>query len=202
MSDRPNLYDRWILPRLLDWAMRQPPIPQQRGKVVPRARDRVLEIGIGSGLNLEHYDKGAVTKLYGLDPSQELRPRAIERAREAGIEVDFVGLTGEEIPLEDESVDTVLTTYTLCTIPDVETALREMYRVLRPGGQLLFAEHGRAPDTDIVRWQDRVDPYWGKFAGGCHVNRPIDTLIETAGFELLDLDKMYLPGPRLLAYNY
>lgn len=197
-----GFYDRLVLPKVLDYAMRQPPIPKQREKVVPLAEGRVLEIGIGSGLNLAFYDQSKVEKLWGLDPSMELRRRAAARARESGIDVDFIGLSGENIPLDDGSADTVVTTFTLCTIPDAAAALREMYRVLRPGGRLLFAEHGRAPDADVVRWQDRINPIWQKVAGGCNLNRNIDEMVQNAGFRVEALEQAYLPGPRPWTYNY
>jgi ubiquinone/menaquinone biosynthesis C-methylase UbiE len=197
-----GLYERYLLPKVLDFAMRQKPIMLQREKVVPQARGRVLEIGIGSGLNLSYYDRARVERLWGLDPSEELRRMARERARAAGIEVDFLGLPGEQIPLEDQSIDTVVSTYTLCTIPDVSRALGEMRRVLAPGGVLVFSEHGRAPDAGVARWQDRLDRVWGKIAGGCHLNRSIGDLIGAAGFRLDTLDTMYLPGPRPFTYTF
>jgi ubiquinone/menaquinone biosynthesis C-methylase UbiE len=198
----PTFYERLVLPRLLDFAMRQKPIMRQRAKVVPLARGRVLEIGLGSGLNLAFYDKGKLEKLFGLEPSAELRAIAAGRAREASLDVEFVGLRGEEIPLDDASVDSVVITYTLCTIPDVDRALREMRRVLRPQGELLFSEHGRAPDAGVRRWQDRLNPLWRRIAGGCNLNRPIDELLRDASFTLGQLDSMYLPGPRPLTFNY
>src|SRR3569832_2370886 len=156
-----GLYDRYVLPRILNYVMHDKPIMRQRAKVVPLAQGRVLEIGIGSGLNLSFYDRGRIAKLWGLEPSEELRRIARERARAAGMDVEFLGLPGEQIPLEDGSVDTVVTTYTLCTIPDVARALGEMRRVLVPGGTMLFSEHGRAPDVGVARWQDRLDCVWG-----------------------------------------
>lgn len=196
-----GLYGRYVLPKLLDFAMRQKPIMMQREKVVPQARGRVLEIGVGSGLNLGFYDRTKVERLWGLDPSEELRRIARERAHAAGIDVEFVGLPSEQIPLDDESVDTVVTTYTLCTIPDVARALGEMRRVLAPGGTLIFSEHGRAPDPGVARWQDRLDRVWGHVAGGCHLNRAIAELIREAGFQIASLETMYLPGPRPFTYT-
>jgi ubiquinone/menaquinone biosynthesis C-methylase UbiE len=197
-----GLYDRYVLPRLLDFAMRQKPIMMQREKVVPQAHGRVLEIGIGSGLNLAFYDQGRVAKLWGLDPSEELRRIARARAEAAGIEVEFLGLPGEQIPLDAGSVDTVVSTYTMCTIPDVARALGEMRRVLAPGGTLLFSEHGRAPDAGVARWQDRLDGFWGTIAGGCHLNREIATLLRDARFHVDALDTAYLPGPRPFTFTY
>lgn len=197
-----GLYDRHVLPKLLDFAMRQKPIMMQREKVVPQAAGRVLEIGIGSGLNLAFYDRGRVAKLWGLDPSEELRRIARVRAEAAGIEVEFLGLPGEQIPLDAGSVDTVVSTYTMCTIPDVARALGEMRRVLAPGGTLVFSEHGRAPDASVARWQNRLDGFWGKIAGGCHLNREIATLLRDAGFRVDALDTAYLPGPRPFTFTY
>jgi ubiquinone/menaquinone biosynthesis C-methylase UbiE len=196
-----SLYERFLLPRILDFAMRQKPIMRQRAKVVPLARGRVLEVGLGSGLNLSFYDRSQVETLLGLEPSPELRRRAEERARAAGVSVDFIGLDGQEIPLADKSVDTVVTTYTLCTIPDVMRALGEMRRVLVPGGALLFSEHGRAPDPSVVRWQDRLNPLWKRIGGGCNLNRPVGEMLERAGFTLERFDSMYLPGPRPMTYT-
>ena len=197
-----GLYDRYVLPKLLDFAMRQKPIMMQRQKVVPQAHGRVLEIGIGSGLNLGFYDRARVAKLWGLDPSEELRRIARERARQMGMDVEFLGLPSEQIPLADASVDTVVTTYTLCTIPDVARALGELRRVLAPDGVMVFSEHGRAPDASVARWQDRLDGVWGRLAGGCHLNRAIADLIQNAGFRIDSLDTMYLPGPRPFTYTF
>lgn len=197
-----SLYEKYVLPPMLDLAMRQEWIMHQRGKVIPQAQGTVLEIGVGSGLNLAYYDKEKVTKLYGLDPSKELQVKARKRAQEAGIDVDFLLLGGESIPLDDESIDTVTMTYTLCTIPDGAAALSEMKRVLKPGGQLIFCEHGRAPDADVARWQDRLTPIWKKIAGGCRLNVKIDEVLGDAGFEVNVMENRYLPGPRFASYNY
>ena len=196
-----SFYERHVLPKVLDFAMRQEPIMRQRAKIVPRARGRVLEIGIGSGLNLSFYDRTRVDSVVGLDPSPELRAFAERRAREAGIDVEWIPLGGESIPLDDASVDTVLTTYTLCTIPGVERALGEMRRVLRPDGHLLFSEHGRAPDAAVRRWQNRLNPLWKRIGGGCNLNRPVADLVRQAGFEPESLEATYLPGPRPMTFT-
>jgi len=175
---------------------------RQREKVVPSARGRVLEVGIGSGLNLPFYDPAKVSKVWGLDPAPEMTRMAKRAANSLPFEVEFIGLPGDEIPLEDDSVDTVLVTYTLCTIPDTTPALQQMSRVLRPGGELIFCEHGAAPDVNVRRWQDRLNPVWKRVGGGCNLNRPIAALIEAGGFRIRKLDTMYIPGWRPASFNY
>ena len=197
-----GLYDRYVLPRMLDFVMQVKPIMRQRAKVVPLAHGRVLEVGIGSGLNLSFYDKSKMTALLGLDPSPELQAMAKKRASEAGIDVDWLQLSSERIPLPDDSVDSIVITYTMCTIPDVGTALREMRRVLRPRAQMYFVEHGLAPDASVRKWQDRLNPVWGKIAGGCNINRNVPKLLEDAGLHLDEVETMYLPGFRPLTFNY
>jgi ubiquinone/menaquinone biosynthesis C-methylase UbiE len=197
-----GFYDRHVLPHVIHLACGTKPIRYQRRKVVPEAEGRVLEIGIGSGLNLPFYDPAKVEMLWGLEPSAEMRRKAARAAEGAGFPVEFIDLPGETIPLADASVDTVVTTYTLCTIPDAVAALKEMRRVLRPGGRLLFAEHGRAPDAAVRRWQDRLDRPWSRIAGGCHLNRDIPALLRDGGFAVDRLETMYIPGPRPLSFNY
>ena len=175
---------------------------RRREALVPLARGRVLEIGIGSGLNLPYYDAAKVTRLWGLEPSPKMTRMAEKAARSVGFDVEFIGLPGEEIPLEDDSVDTVLMTYTLCTIPDTEPALRQMARVLKPGGELIFCEHGAAPDPGVRRWQDRINPIWKRLGGGCHLNRAIPNLIKQGGFKINEIQTMYLPGWRPASFNY
>jgi len=197
-----GFYNRYVLPLGIHLACRGKPIARQRSKVVPFARGRVLEVGIGSGLNLPFYDPGKVDKVWGLDPSAELRTFAEKAARKVGFEVEFLGLPGEEIPLDDGSVDTVVVTYTLCTIPEAGAALRQMRRVLKPGAELLFCEHGAAPDDNVRRWQDRLDPIWSRIGGGCHLNRPIVDLIHQAGFRIERVESGYIPGPKTHTFNY
>jgi len=197
-----GFYDRHILPHVIDMACGMKPIRYQRAKVVPQAQGRVLEIGIGSGLNLPFYDPAKVEKLWGLEPADEIRRMAEKAAKGSPFPVEFIGLPGETIPLDSGSVDTVVTTYTLCTIPDAVAALREMRRVLKPGGQLLFSEHGRAPDAAVRRWQDRLTPLWKRIGGGCHLNRDIPELLRQGGFALPWLESMYIPGPRPMSFTY
>jgi ubiquinone/menaquinone biosynthesis C-methylase UbiE len=198
-----DFYERRILPWLLDVAMSAKPITYQRRKVVPLAEGRVLEIGMGAGQNLAFYDPAKVSHIWGLEPSAEMRERAKARAAGLSIGLDFLDLKAEEIPLEDRSADTVLVTYTLCTIPDVARALKGMRRVLKPGGRMIFCEHGRAPDEDVRRWQERITPIWKVIGGGCHVGRPIPELIREGGFEIEKMETMYLPStPRFAGYNY
>jgi ubiquinone/menaquinone biosynthesis C-methylase UbiE len=198
-----GFYDRHILPRLLDLAMSANPITHQRRKVVPRAEGRVLEIGFGAGHNLPFYDAGKVQQIWALEPAAEMRARAGERAAASPIPMEFLGLPSEKIPLDDASADTVLITYTLCTIPDVQAALAEMRRVMKPAGRMIFCEHGEAPDADVLRWQRRITPLWKACAGGCHVGRPIPKLIQDGGFKVEDMQTMYLPStPRFAGFNY
>ncbi|MBI5505893.1 MAG: class I SAM-dependent methyltransferase [Deltaproteobacteria bacterium] len=182
--------------------MRVRPIMRQRAKVVPLAHGRVLEIGIGSGLNLSFYDKTRVDRVIGLDPSPELQVMARKRAEQAGIDVDWVTLSSEKIPLADATVDSIVITYTLCTIPDVHAALLEMRRVLKSGGSMYYSEHGLAPDESVSKWQNRLNPVWKFMSGGCNMNRNIPTLLKDAGFRVDDLQTIYLPGIRPLMFNY
>jgi len=198
-----SFYERRILPWLLDVAMSAKPITYQRKKVVPLAEGRVLEIGIGAGQNLEFYNSAKVSHVWGLEPSAEMRERALKRAKDAKFSLEFLDLKAEEIPLDDKAADTVLVTYTLCTIPDVVRALKGMRRVLKPGGRLIFCEHGRAPDANVSKWQDRITPMWKALGAGCHLARPIPDLIRQGGFEIEKMEQMYLPStPRFAGYNY
>jgi len=197
-----GLYSRYVLPRAINVVCRGRVNTVQRKRIVPRAEGRVLEVGFGSGLNIPFFDPSRVHSVVGLDPSEELVRMAERTVAESAIPIEVIKGSGEDIPLGTASVDTVLTTYTLCTIPDVARALGEMARVLRPGGRLIFCEHGIAPDPNVRRWQDRLNPYWGRIAGGCHLNRDIPNLLQQGGFRVDDLDARYLPGWRPGAFNY
>ncbi len=197
-----GLYSKYVLPRVVHLACSARPKMRQREKLVPLASGRVLEVGMGSGLNLSFYDARRVTKVWGLEPSPEMSKMASAAVEAVAFDVEFVSAGGEQIPLDSESFDTVLMTFTLCTIPDAERALREIARVLKQGGQLLFCEHGAAPDAGIRRWQNRIDPLWRRLAGGCHLNRDIPGLIRRGGFEITRMDTMYIPGWRPASFNY
>ena len=166
-----GFYDKYILPHFLNCACGSKPIVYQREKVVPLAEGLVLEVGIGSGLNIPFYDSSKVDKILGLDPSEELNRMALKVAAEKGIPVEFILGGAEAIPLPDNHVDSVLVTYTMCTIPQVAAANKEILRVLKPQGKMIFCEHGLAPDANVSKWQNRIDPYRGKTAGGCHPTR-------------------------------
>ena len=197
-----GLYSKYVLPRVVHLACSARPKMRQREKLVPLASGRVLEVGMGSGLNLSFYDARRVTKVWGLEPSPEMSKMASAAVEAVAFDVEFVSARGEQIPLDSESFDTVLMTFTLCTIPDAERALREIARVLKRGGQLLFCEHGAAPDAGVRRWQNRINPLWRRLAGGCHLNRDIPGLIRCGGFEITRMDTMYIPGWRPASFNY
>ena len=197
-----NWYQRHVLPYLLDCACGMKAVRRQREQVVPLAAGRVLEVGIGTGLNAQYYDKAKVGKIVGLDPAARLHRLARKRIDRAGLDVELLALSAESIPFADASFDTVMITYTLCSIADPVAALEEMRRVLAPGGKLIFCEHGRAPDAGVRRWQSRLQPYWRRVAGGCHLDRNVPSLLSESGFRCEQIQTKYLEGPRLLTYNY
>ncbi len=197
-----GFYDRYILPRILDLVMGQKDIAELRRDVVPAAQGRVLEVGMGSGLNLPFYGREAVN-IVGLDPSKELLKMAGRRIADATSPVSLVDGSAEDIPFADASFDTVLTTWTLCSIPDGARALSEMRRVLKPSGELVFIEHGRSPDARVEAWQDRLTPLWRRCSGGCHMNRDMGAMIRAAGFAITRMRTGYMmKGPRPLTYHY
>ncbi len=189
-----GFYDRHVVPCLVHAAMQQEALLPYRARVAGAAEGRVLEIGIGSGLNLSLYG-AAVTDVVGVDPSRALLSRAAAAGAQCQAPVTLIEGSAEAMAFECRSFDTVVTTWSLCTIPDAGRALAEVRRVLRLGGALLFVEHGRAPERTVARWQDRLDPFWTRIAGGCHLNRPIDTLLRDAGFHFDTLSTMRVPGP-------
>jgi ubiquinone/menaquinone biosynthesis C-methylase UbiE len=196
-----SLYDKLLLPRIIDFTMRQKHLVRYRTEVVRSARGGVLEIGVGSGLNLQYYG-AEVESVIGLDPSLKLLDIARERARTAAVPVELIRGSATAIPLADGSVDAVVMTWTMCSIPDPGAALAEMRRVLKADGRLLFIEHGLAPEPSVERWQHRLTPFWRRIGGGCHLNRKIDALMHAAGFDLRQLQTEYAPGPRPMSFMY
>ena len=197
-----SLYERFVLPRLLKCACSAPPIAKQRVKVVPLAAGRVLELGIGMGLNLGFYDPSKVESVTGVDPARELREIATAAPRDPALKVSVEDGTAESLPFEDRSFDCVVCTFTLCSVHDPAAALSEARRVLKPGGRFLFCEHGLAPDAGVAKWQRRIEPIWKHIAGGCHLTRPVGAAIEAAGFAITRRETMYLPGtPRFAGWN-
>ena len=195
-------YDAHVMPRLIGLACSQGQVMKRRSKVVPLARGDVFELGCGGGLNQEFYDTDAVSSFSGIDPHGALLEQARAAATKRGWPADMREGVGEAIPFPDRSFDTVVCTFTLCSVEDTDQVMSEMRRVLRPGGQLLFLEHGRAPDPDVAKWQDRIEPVWKKLAGGCHLTRPIGSALRGAGFDVDPLGQGYLPkAPKFAMWN-
>ena len=198
-----SFYEKYILPRFLNCACASEPITYQRKKVVPLAEGKILEVGIGSGLNLPFYNKSKIEEIWGIDPSEELNAMAKKVAIKEDINVNFITSSAEDIPFPNDYFDTVLITYTMCTIPSVLQANKEIRRVLKHNGKMIFCEHGVSPDENIKKWQKRLNSIWGKIAGGCNINRNIPLLIKSSGFKIVEMDEMYLPKtPRIAGYNY
>ncbi len=196
-----TLYDRYVLPKLINFAMTRAEATRLRAAHVPAARGVVLEVGIGSALNLPFYTK-AVTRLYGVDPSAELLAMATEKAAAAPFPVTLFNCAADRIPLPDGSIDTLVVTWSLCSMANVGGALRDMRRVLKPGGGFIFVEHGLSPDAHVGKWQNRLTPFWRVFTGGCHLNRKMDDLVRDAGFTIGELRTGYVPGPRAMTFMY
>jgi ubiquinone/menaquinone biosynthesis C-methylase UbiE len=198
-----SFYDDKVLPHIIHLACGTPEILKQREKIVPQAEGHILEVGMGSGINIAYYDPSKVKKVWGLEPSHGMREKARTRVEAAPFDLEWLDLPGEEIPLDTNSVDTIVLTYTLCTIPDWLSAVKQMRRVLKPGGKLLFSEHGKAPDAAIKKWQDRINPAWKFISGGCHLNRNIPELLTQGGFTLKQVETQYMPKtPRVVGFTY
>jgi len=197
------MYDKYILPYVLNCTCGQKPFIRQRQKLVPIAKGKVLEVGIGSGLNMPYFDTSKISSVVGIDPSEELIQLAEKRIDDSMPDIDFVISKAEEMQFNDNLFDTVLITYTICTVGDVSASLKQIKRVLKSDGQLLFCEHGLAPDEKVVKWQNRINKFWPTISGGCNINKNIPLLIEQAGFAITNMEQMYLPKtPKILGYNY
>lgn len=198
-----NFYERKVLPKLCNYCCGSKPIEKQRKKVVPHAKGVVLEIGMGTGLNLPYYDKNNITNIIGLDPSKESNKFAKELADKNNIDIEFLQSGAEEINLPDQSIDTILITYTLCTISELRPSLDEIKRVMRKDGKVLFLEHGKSPDKRVRKFQNFLNPVWGKVFGGCNLNRDIPSLLIESGLKINKLNEMYIPKtPKFIGYNF
>ena len=197
-----NPYERYVLPKLIDVACSAGNVMKARSKIVPQALGEVLEVGIGSGLNLPFYDAKRVSSIVGIDPAAQMQTLARKRASDISIPVEVIAVDVQGIHADTDRFDTIVMTFTLCSIDDPISALQEMARVLKPDGRLLFCEHGLAPDLSVERWQHRLTPFWKPIAGGCHLDRDIPALIRAGGFAIDELSEAYLPGPRPMSYVY
>lgn len=196
-----SFYSKQVLPRITEIALRGPEFARVRERVASGLSGEVLEVGFGSGLNVPHYPN-AVRRVQAVDPATVGRRLASRRIAACAVPVEYLGLDGQDLPLETASIDHLLITWTMCTIPDIERALKEFHRVLRPGGELHFVEHGRSPDANVSRWQDRMTPLQRRIFGGCHLNRPIDRLILEANFDIARMNNFYMKGPKAMAYMF
>ena len=198
-----GIYEEYCLPHVTNCVCGLKPLMKKRQLIVPLAEGRVLEVGMGTALNLPYYDPNKVSHIWGLEPSRGMRKAARRNLQGCSIDLQWLDLPAARIPLEDATVDTVLLTFTLCSIADWQTALGEMSRVLKPEGRLIFCEHGAAPDQSVFRWQTRITPWWKNIAGGCHLDRPIPRFIEQGGFKILTMESEYMSGvPKIAGFTY
>lgn len=197
-----GLYKKYLLPKIIHWTCGQNPTMRQREKVIPLANGNVLEVGIGTGLNLGYYNSSNIDHLTGLDPSVENWKMNKVDAKSLGLDLSFVQGSAEEIPADNNEFDSAVITYTLCSIKQPLVTLHEIRRVLKPGGQLIFCEHGIAPDRNVEKWQHAANPYWRIISGGCNLNLNIPEVLSEGGFKIKKLDTMYLPGWKLASFNY
>ena len=203
MIEMKKFYEKYVLPKIINCACGTKPILIQRQKIVPSASGVILEIGVGSGVNIPYYSNSNVKKLIGLDLQQDNWDQAYKIAKKSDISIDLLQGDGEELPIPNNSIDTVLITYTMCTIPNVQRSLAEIKRVLNREGKLLFCEHGLAPDKKVQKWQNKLNPIWKKCLGGCNLNRNIPELVLKSGFSFESISEMYIPStPKFIGYNY
>ncbi len=203
MIEMKKFYEKYVLPKIINCACGTKPILIQRQKIVPSASGVILEIGVGSGVNIPYYSNSNVKKLIGLDLQQDNWDQAYKIAKKSDISIDLLQGDGEELPIPNNSIDTVLITYTMCTIPNVQRSLAEIKRVLKREGKLLFCEHGLAPDKNVQKWQNKLNPIWKKCLGGCNLNRNIPELVLKSGFSFESISEMYIPStPKFIGYNY
>ena len=197
-----KIYDRYVCPHLINLAMQSKPFSRQRKKIIPEAKGRILEIGIGSGLNFKYYNQSNINEVFAVEPDGVLLRKARARAKEHNITLNIEQISAEKLPYENNTFDTIISTYTMCSISKLSSALLELRRVLKSDGKLLFSEHGMAPDKNIYLWQKRLNPIQKRIAGGCHLDVNIPKVINNAGFEMNSLNSMYIPGPKFLSYHF
>lgn len=197
-----GLYSEHLLPKMVHCACARKPVMQQRKTLIPMASGVVLEVGVGSGLNLPYYDNLRVKNVIGVDPHAQLLKKAVEACKTLPLDCELVRSSIEDLVLADKSIDTIVTTYTLCSVSDIEIVFAKFKKILKPEGTLLFSEHGLSPDPTTRQWQNRLNPFWQKIAGGCHLNRHIPTLIEQGGFRIRSLKTGYLCGLKFACFNY
>ena len=197
-----KLYEKYVCPHLINYAMKMKPFRKQREKVIPSASGRVLEIGIGSGLNFNYYNKENVSEVFAVEPDGILLEKAQQNAKINNINLNVQQLKAEELPFDNNSFDTIISTYTMCSIPGLSSAMSEINRVVKPNGKLLFSEHGKSPDMNVFKWQKRMNGIQKRIAGGCHLDVDIPNEIIKANFKLNKIDSMYVPGPKFLSYHY
>ena len=203
MIEMKKFYEKYVLPKIINCACGTKPILIQRQKIVPSASGVILEIGVGSGVNIPYYSNSNVKKLIGLDLQQDNWDQPYKIAKKSNISIDLLQGDGEELPIPNNSIDTVLITYTMCTISNVQRTLAEIKRVLNSEGKLLFCEHGLAPDKNVQKWQNKLNPIWKKCLGGCNLNRNIPELVLKSGFSFESINEMYIPStPKFVGYNY
>lgn len=197
-----GIYNKYLLPKLIDWTCKQKPSRKQREKIIPLASGNVLEIGIGSGLNMPFYDNINVKHLTGIDPSVEIWNQKKFDVNDLPFDFKFLKAYAEDIPAENNSFDTIVFTYTLCSIPNMNAAFAEIRRVLKPNGKVIFCEHGKAPDKSIRKWQNLINPVWKMLGGGCNLNRDIPGIIQNNGLKITQMNTMYIPGWKPASFNY
>ena len=197
-----SLYEKYFLPKLLDFCCGMEGFQNKRSQIVPMAHGRVLEIGIGSGLNFDHYNFDKVEEIIGVDPAVSSVAMARSRSSQYNSKISFIESSAESIDLPSSTFDCVVIGYSLCTIPDPLKALAEARRLMKPEGSLFFMEHGLAPEQNIQKWQHRLTPGWKKIGGGCNLNRDIEALIKAGGFQFKSLSKKYIKGPKIAAFQY
>lgn len=197
-----GLYNKYLLPKVVNWACKQKPTRKQREKIIPLANGQILEIGIGSGLNLPFYNEKNVAHLTAIDPSIEIWNQNNFDTKDLPFDFEFIEASAENIPTDSNKFDSIVITYTLCSIKDVAIAFDEIRRVLKPNGQFFFCEHGKAPDKSVQKWQNMINPIWEKLGGGCTLNRDIPSIIKDNGFQINKMESMYIPGWKPASFNY